>query len=498
MFWAGSDDGLVHISKDGGKSWDDVTPPDLPEWTCVAIIEASPHDPATVYVAAHRYKLDDDTPLLFKTNDYGNSWTLITNGIPQDQFTRMIRADTERPGLLYVGTETDIYVSFDDGGSWQSLRSNLPIVPVYDLSVKGDELVVATHGRSFWILDNLTLLRQLADGSDGEARLFKSADALRWAPRFSTDRPTRLERGYTADLGVPVTYTAEARPDGTIDRKILDGGENKSEGAVFSYYFPREPKGEVRLAILDKDGNVVNSYSSTEPDSSGLVNPPKAQLVSAKAGMNTFQWNLRHADATRMQIKDAWDNGILGPLALPGDYQVRLEVGGEVQTQPFKIVGDPRVTASQTDLEEQLHLIQSIQAKMSETHSAINRLRRVRGEVEEWVERARSVGKGDAVSEAAASATAKLTEVEGGLVQVKAVGKLDRISTEPGVNTKLAELVNVVSSADASPTKQSYEVFEKLNGEADLQLQRLQEVLDEEVDQFVNLIHELEVPTVSQ
>ena len=499
VFWAGSDDGLVHISKDGGKSWDDVTPPDLPEWTCVAIIEASPHDPATVYVAAHRYKLQDNRPLLFKTSDYGKSWTSISDGIPDDHFTRVIRADTERPGLLYAGTETDVYVSFDDGGAWQSLRSNLPIVPVHDLTVKGDELVAATHGRSFWILDNLTLLRQLADDAeDGEAQLFKPADALRWAPRFSTDRPTRVERGYSAGLGIPITHTAEPRPDGTIDRKILDGGENKPEGAAFSYFLADPPESEVRLTILNKEGDVVNSYSSTEHDDSGLVNPPGRQLVSATAGMNTFQWNLRHSDATRVQIKDAWDNGILGPLALPGEYEVRLEVDGEVRTQPFEIVGDPRVSASQSELDEQLQLIQRIQAKLSETHSAINRLRRVRGEVEEWVERATSVGKKQAVAEAATTATDRLTEVESGLVQVEAVNKLDRISHRPGINAKLAELVNVVSSADAAPTKQSHEVFEKLDGEADVQLQRLQEVLDKEVDQFVDLIHELEIPAVTQ
>lgn len=235
VLWTGSDDGLVYLSRDGGANWQNVTPSDLPEWSFIRTVEPSPHDPATLYLAATRYKLDDNRPFLYKTNDYGQSWQTITTGIPDDDFTRVIRADPNRVGLLYAGTESGLYVSFDDGGMWQRWQSNLPIVPIYDMTVKGTDLVLATHGRSFWIVDDLTLLHQASDAVESKPmHLFQPRRTWRLLPDLFFGWSREEGKVYGVGLAKSAVYLASETETGHVKRQFLDAGEGASLGAMIT------------------------------------------------------------------------------------------------------------------------------------------------------------------------------------------------------------------------------------------------------------------------
>src|ERR687885_760663 len=280
VFWAGSDDGLIHISRDSGTTWQNVTPPELPEWAMISIIEPSPHDPATAYVAASCYKFDDLRPYLFRTGDYGATWTQITGGIPDDEFTRVIREDPNRRGLLYCGTERGIFVSFDDGANWQWLKSNLPITPIWDLVVKGTDLVVATHGRSFWILDDITPLHQMhSDLVDAPVHLFRPRDSVRYRVYGRAQGKSMTNTNYKMTGPVTVAFRRVETPSGAFQEKFLDAGQNPPDGVVIRYWL-RDKADPVRVAILDGQGNEVRSFSNkpekkpsgeTEPAAEGEV-----------------------------------------------------------------------------------------------------------------------------------------------------------------------------------------------------------------------------------
>ena len=295
LFWAGSDDGLMHLSRDGGATWQEITPPGLPEWATVATIELSPHDPATAYVAAFRYKLDDYRPYLFKTADYGATWTQITGNLPDDDFTRVIREDPVRPGLLYAGTERGLFVSCDDGASWLPFNRNLPVAPIHDLAIRGDDLIAATHGRSFWITDGLALLRQLAAGEVAPVHLFEPAPALRMAG--DTDPTAASRKQYAVGLGIPGTLYVAQKPDGGFERRMLDAGANPRAGVVLHYHLQEQPEGEVTLSFHDASGEEIRGFSSVEPkppEDDSKEQPPKDPVVPAKAGMNRFAWDMRY------------------------------------------------------------------------------------------------------------------------------------------------------------------------------------------------------------
>ncbi len=321
VLWAGSDDGLVHLSRDGGATWQDVTPPDLPERALIAIIEPCPHDPAMCYLAATCYKLDDPAPYLYRTDDYGKGWTRITGGIPADDFTRTIRADPTRHGLLYAGTETGVYVSFDNGTNWRRLETNLPVVPIYDLVVKGTDLVAATHGRSFWILDDVSPLRQLHDDLAGAgAKLFTPRDTVRFRHYGRSFGPkTPGYTSYKMTGPVTVSYRQGESAMGTPTEEFLDAGKNPPDGAIVHYYLAPEvaeraqaaakaaqgaegaegsekPQaadgaGAVTIRFLDAEGHEIRSFSSTGEEKPRLP---------VEAGTNRFVWNLRGAGPTRL------------------------------------------------------------------------------------------------------------------------------------------------------------------------------------------------------
>ncbi|HSK62739.1 MAG TPA: hypothetical protein VK893_02825, partial [Pyrinomonadaceae bacterium] len=360
--WAGSDDGLVHLSRDGGKNWSNVTPPEslMPQWIQINSLEASSHDPATASVAGTMYKWDDNRPYLYRTSDYGKTWKKITNGIPDTAFTRVIREDPNRRGLLYAGTETGMYVSFDNGERWQSLQLNLPVVPITDLAVhkRDKELVVATQGRSFWILDDLPLLHQLIDAggfnSVSETRLFQPKDSYRMAGGGGFGPPS---------------------PTATI-------GRNPANGVVVYYSLKSKPATDMELEFLDSSGKSIRKFTQRvrrEGDApaapageggGGFGGGGGAPQVPAEVGLNRFVWDLRYSEATRFPGMIMWAGNVSGPKVAPGRYKVKLTVDGKPLTQNFEIKADPRLTTTPADYAKQLEFGLKIRDKLTETHNA--------------------------------------------------------------------------------------------------------------------------------
>lgn len=509
LLWAGSDDGLIHLSRDDGQSWEQVTPQGLPEWALISIIEPSPSDPATAYVAATCYKIDDFTPYLYKTRDYGKTWSKITSGIPENDFTRVIRADPVRAGLLFAGTETGVYISFDDGALWQPLQLNLPVVPIHDLAIKDSDLVAATHGRAFWVLDDITPLREINEQAQ------KSPIYL------CTPRPTIRfrtlggfshvpERGkYALQSGVTVlTARREENPvtGEKIDR-LLDAGQNPPNGVIVTYYLKEEPEGELKLIFLDAANQEIESFSSEEasPDSQKKASEDKKEekkvekkaRVPKVAGINRFVWNMRYP--APFKIKEGFmggEKGLVGPLAAPGTYQVNLVSGNQSYTASFEIQNDPCVRASQSDMEAQFALLIDIRDRLSETHRAVTTLRAIRQQVEQWVERAQGHKAEETVTQSATALKEKLAAIEEELIQVKARARHDTLNHPAKLNAKFAALTGVVSSADATPTRQAYELFQELSNQLQALVTRLQECIDADLVAFNALIREVDLAAV--
>ena len=346
--WTGSDDGLVQLTRDGGKNWSNVTPPAgiMPEWIQINSLEASPHDPATAYIAATMYKWDDYKPYLYRTNDYGKSWKKITTGIPDTTFTRVIREDPNKRGLLYAGTETGMYVSFDNGDHWQSLQLNLPVVPITDLAIqkRENELVVATQGRSFWILDDLPVLHEMMDAGGfsaaGETKLYKPKESY------------RMPGG-----GFPLGPTATL-------------GRNPANGVVVYYSLKTKPTADVDLEFLDSAGKSIRKFTArvrrpAEGAAQAPAGPPAGEgggfggggappPVPVEVGLNRFVWDTRYPDAVRFPGMILWAGETRGPKLAPGAYQVKLTVEGKSYTQTFEIKPDPRLTTTPADYAKQI------------------------------------------------------------------------------------------------------------------------------------------------
>ncbi len=519
VFWAGSDDGLAHLSRDGGATWRDVTPPGLSERALITVIEPSPHDAATVYLCATRYKLADLRPYLYRTSDYGQTWQEIVGGIPAHEFTRAIRADPARRGLLYAGTETAVYVSLDDGAAWRPLRGNLPVAPIYDLLVKDDNLVAATHGRSFWVLDDLTPLRGWADNPDPTAvHLFRPSPTTRFKAYEGYGNKPGTGINYRMAGPLVVAYRREKSPEGATTDLFLDAGQNPPGGVIVSYYLPEAPAGETTLAFLDAAGGEIRRFSSKTPatgqpegassldearetGAEGLEGASDADAtagegdlrVPAHAGLNTFVWNLRYPDAHKVEGDKSTEELLSGPVVPPGRYEVRLTVDGRTYSAPVEARKDPRVAAGQEDLEAQCALLLRIRDKLSETHDAINGLRAMRDHAEGWARRTGTGADAGTARERAGALARTLSEIEGELIQVKADSPL---SPPTRLNEKLAVLTGFVDSADAAPTRQAYEVYDNLAGRIDAQLARLRAVMATDVAEFNTLIREAALPAI--
>jgi photosystem II stability/assembly factor-like uncharacterized protein len=477
VIWAGSDDGLVHLTTDGGNpdgsGWQNITPKQMPEWSLISMIEASPHDVATAYLAVNRYKHDDFKPYIYKTGDYGKTWKLLVSGIPDGAFVRAVREDPMRKGLLYAGTETGIYVSFDDGANWQTLQLNLPVVPITDLVVKENDLVVATQGRSFWILDDLTPLHQLTDKvAASTAHLFK--------PRM-----TYRMRGGSAP--------------------IPSVGQNPPNGVVVFYYLKSKPEGEIKLELLDAKGDTIRTFTSKakrdeEPEDSFAAFFGEAAgetKVSSEAGMNRFVWDMRYADASRVPRMVLWGGGTRGPAAVPGAYQVRLTVGNQKMTESFEIKPDSRLTTTPEDYQKQFDLLIKIRDKVTAAHDAVNQIRDMKQQIEAFTKRMNDVATdGKAITAAAKALKEELSAVEEEIIQVKAKSRQDVLNYPIKLNNKLAALSSVVASADAAPTDASYAVFADLSAKLDTQLAKLKEVMETDLPAFNKLVRESEVPAI--
>ncbi len=511
LFWAGSDDGLIHLSRDGGQSWHNVTPPDLPEWAYIHAIELSPHRADTVYIAATRYKIDDFQPYLYKSADYGQSWQKITAGIPADDFTRVIRADPHRPGLLYAGAETGLYISFDDGQSWQRWEGNLPVAPIYDMRVKDNDLVVGTHGRSFWILDDLTPLYQLdsSAGDESAARLFKPNAAYRQLPDLTSAWFEGEGKEYHIGLGAPTIYNQIKTELGLTERTFLDAGKSAPPGVIVYYQLPQElaEKTEISLTFLDGQGNTIRQFRPRPPQPEGSPQkekkegapPEQGPWIPAAAGVNRFVWDLRYPGASKVPGDKTVDQADLrGPLVAPGAYQVQLQVGNQVLAESFEVFKDPRISTSQADLETQLALLLNIRDKLSAVHDTVNAIRDLKQQLDGWQHRLENHSGSQSVAEAIKLLKEKLHALEDKLIVPAEDYRPARPFDYPArLNVKLGGLVSVVSSADTAPTQQSQAVFEWLSAQVDEQLAAWQNLLATDVAAFNELVRQSDVPALA-
>ena len=463
LIWAGTDDGLVQLTRDGGKTWTNVTPRDLPEWALISIIEPSVHEAGTAYMAATRYKHDDFRPFIYKTADYGRTWQRIVGGIPANHFIRVVREDPARRGLLYAGGEFGMYVSFNDGGAWQSLQRNLPVVPIHDLAVREHDLIAATHGRSFWVLDDLTPLHQL------------SAEVARSERHLYQPRPTVRRQGGGGGGGA-------GGQSGV--------GQNPPGGAVVFFYLKQAPDSEVRLEFLDTRDSVIRAYS-TKPAT------PQDSLT-VRAGMNRFVWNLRYPNASTFQGIILWSGGLQGPQVVPGTYKVRLRTAGWSATRDLVITKDPRLQTSDADLQAQFDYLMRVRERVTAANDAVRRIREVREQIDGSATRARRLpgGAGRPIAAAADSLKAHLTAVEEAIYQTKNRSNQDPLNYPIRLNNKLAALSGVASGADARPTDQSVAVLEELSAALQVQLDRLKTILEQEVPAYNQLVKSADVPAV--
>ena len=435
----------------------------------------------TAYFAATRYKLDDLQPYLYRTTDSGQSWTRIVAGIPDDEFTRVIREDPHRKGLLYAGTETGLYISFDSGALWQRMGGNLPIVPVADLTVKGVELVVATHGRSFWILDDLTPLHQLRDEIDSQDLVLFQPRATLRVRSYGGGTANNIEPGmvdYThADTSLVAVDAVRGR-DGSIEHRYLNAGENPPDGVVINYYLKEKPADAIKLSILDTTGHELRSFDS---DSSALT---------AGVGLNCFNWNLclpGASDVTDTTL-ESWRRPD-GPRVLPGSYQVRLTVDGKTVSQPLEVVTDPRLGTTREQLAEQYEFLCEVLGALSATNDMINSICTLLSQLGVWDERVAATAGADKIAEAREA----LHEIRGKLIDVN----IWQSQLWPsGLHEKFNALVDSVNSADYAPPTQAREVFSKLVAELNDLDERFGTVLNGRLPLVNRMLQETGLPTI--
>jgi photosystem II stability/assembly factor-like uncharacterized protein len=475
--WAGSDDGLIHITRDGGKTWKNVTPKQMLEWTRVNTIEASPHAPGTAYAAATRYQSDDFKPYIYKTNDFGASWTLLGRGIADTAFVRVVREDPLRKGLLYAGTESGVYVSFDGGERWQPLQLNFPIVPITDLAVQGSDLVAATQGRSFWVLDDLSTLRQLDTSvATSSVQLFKPRETYRMRTG-----------GFSGGGG-----------GGPV-------GQNPAAGVVVWYYLRDVPPDGVSIEILDGAGKTIRTFRSSEnrggeggDERRAFLGPAPARFtVPTDLGLNRFEWDMRYPDASPPPSgTNMFGASVRGPQVVPGTYEVRLTAGGRTLMQPFEVKKDPRTATTKADFERQFTLLMQIHERVTETHDAIADIMAVRADLKLAIERAAGTPAGSSIATQGQVLDTSLAAIQDELVQMNIRDGNDVLTYPAKLNNLIAALAPVVAATDAAPTAQSYEVFKDLSARLDRQLARLDEILARDVIAFNNAVNQQQVPAI--
>jgi photosystem II stability/assembly factor-like uncharacterized protein len=460
VIWAGSDDGLVHVTRDDGRTWTDVTPKGLPGYLKITTIEDSPHAPGTAYLTGHRVLLDDSKPYVLKTTDYGRTWADIGKDLPADETARSIREDRAKPGLLYLGTERGVWVSFDGGERWRKLQRNLPAVQVADLAVTDHDLVIATHGRSFWVMDKIDVLRQLGpdDAKADRVRLFAPAPSIR---------------------GV-------------------------DPGVAIDYFLPTVPKSLV-VDILDPAGKLVQSFEGTteEPSKKSGAGgdegrPPRPALKpSMKIGLNRYTWPMRYPGFTQFEKMILWTSRNRGVTAPPGRYTARLTVDGQVQSQAFEVQLDPRVKdATPAAIQARFEFAMQIHAKVSQANEAVLLARGVRQQVEELSKRSPAPPK--PVRDALEKLSNRIGAAEGEIYQVRNRSRQDPLNYPIKLNDKLAGLIGVVDSADAPPTQQARAVFADLSSQVDARIAELDAILASDLPPLAAQLAKAGLPAVER
>ena len=475
LLWVGSDDGLIHLTRDGGKTWANVTPKDFPDWIRVNCIAASPYDPAVAYVAATMYLSDDFRPFLYKTSDYGKTWKKIVNGLPADEFTRAIRPDPNMRGLLVAGTETGLYISYNDGDAWQPFQLNLPHVPITDVAFqkREDDLVVATQGRGFYILDDMPLARAL-----DPSKFHSTASEL-----FQPKATYRYSGG-----------------GGFGGRTQTGVGQNPASGVVIYYFLKDKPKSPITIKLEDASGKLVREFSSKPPAKPKADAKPAAEeerphphpLPSAKAGMNRFVWDMRYPDATKFPGMILWDGSVRGPLIVPGEYKVELVADGQTQSQPFTIKTDPRAHTTPEEFQKQLALALEVQHSLAQSNQAVLDIQNAKKQLAAY-----STSSNPRVAQSAKQISDKLSEVENAIYQTKLRADEDALNYPIKLNNKFASLLSTINSTDVAPTAQSYEVYRDLSARLKVQMEKLNQIVTQDIANFNKLVRDENIPAVS-
>ncbi len=464
LLWTGSDDGLIHVSKDGGKNWSNVTPPNCPTammWNCV---EADPHKKGAAYFVGTRYKSDDFRPYIYKTEDYGKTWKLIVNGIPSMHFARTVRADQKRAGLLYAGTEYGMYISYDDGASWKSFQLNLPEVPITDLLIKNNDLIVATQGRSLYILDDLGVLQQ-----KNSSLLNKNLHVFDVNPAYRMPGGGRRRGG-----------------GGNTAAAVPNAGTNPSNGVVFNYFLKSaNDSTKLSIDIMDKQGKKIKTFSTSS----------KEDKIEISTGFNQFEWDMNYPVAETVEGLILWNGFVRGPKAAPGNYTARFKTGNDSTVVPFTILPDPNYKATEAEYDEQVSFLLAARDKFSAIMKALRNIKDIRQQMTDFTTRnGKEIPK--EVKQQIDTINKQLTVVEESLHQTKAKSGQDVLNFPIQLDDKLASVYNAASVGYASPSKQVKEAYAELAAKIDEQLAKLKKIMNDDLGKLNQLIHEKSIPLI--
>ena len=456
LIWVGSDDGLIHLTKDGGNTWENVTPKKMPDWMMINSIDASSFDTGTAYIAGTRYKLGDFTPYLYVTEDYGKNWKLITSGIESEHFTRVVRSDKVNKNILYAGTETGMYISFDKGNSWNKFQKNLPIVPITDLTIKDNSLIVATQGRSIWILDDLTVLHQLSESSN-EAKLYKPKDSYRMR--------------------------------GGGGMKSLTAGTNLPNGVIVHYYLPNFDKenDEVKLSIHSNDGGLIKEFS----------NKSKENSMKVKQGGNSFVWDMKYPGAKRLDKMVLWGADFSGAKAVPGDYIVKLSTNGVELSKNFTILKDPTSEGSIDDIKAQFDFVNEVNAVVDKAHKAIINIRKIKNDFKKFQSEYSDNELTKDLIEDSKSILSSLDKVENELYQTKNQSNQDPLNYGVKLTNNLGNLNSAFRGGDFRPTDQDINVKNELIEKVNKQLEIYDTIISNDIPNFNSSFKNLELDYIS-
>jgi len=464
LLWTGSDDGLIHISRDGGKNWENVTPPEAGKWMMWNCIEVNPFVKGAAYIVGTRYKRDDFAPYIFATYDYGKTWKKIVSGINNLHFSRAMRADKVRKGLLYAGTEYGMYISYDDGVNWKKFQLNLPIVPITDLTIKENDLIVATQGRAFWTLDDLSIVQQKDSAiASKNWHVFAVNDAYR-----SEGGGRRGNRG----AGAPQPNM----------------GENPPSGVVFNY-FMREgiDTANLKITIYDKKNQPIKTFSKSAKEAN--------DKIDYAAGMNQFIWDMNYPSGEKTEGMILWNGGIGSAKAAPGKYQAKFTMGKDSVWVPFVIKPNPNYAITEADYDAQLAFLLQVRDKFNQVQISIKDIRTVRGQITDFTSRLEGENTKE-IKKMADSIQKQLTSIEEALYQTKSKSGQDVLNFPIRINDKLAGLYGVAASGQNAPSKQAREAYADLAGQADVQIDKLKKVLTTDVATLNKMINEKQLPVI--